>query len=94
MKLIDIIGVKKADPNEAKADEEEINLDRAINGPSKANAIGEAWRRPVSRCSELLGKWIVADLGNLHQFCRPSVGASLSIWGTGLVCNIGAGSGS
>ena len=52
MKLIDIIGVKKADPNEAKADEGEINLDRAINGPSKANAIGEARRRPVSRCSE------------------------------------------
>ena len=52
MKLIDIIGVKKeADPNEAKADEGEIDLDRAINRPSKANAIEEA-RRPVSRCSE------------------------------------------
>ena len=52
MKLIDIIGVKKeADPKESKADEGEIDVDRAINRPSKANAIGEA-RRPVSRCAE------------------------------------------
>ena len=52
MKLIDITGVKKADPNEAKADEKEIDLDRAINRPSKADAIEEATRRPVSRSSE------------------------------------------